>query len=73
VEVSPKSFCFGGGGRAKKRVECKLEKELVDRIDRVAELLKANRTDIVRSACIAYLKNIEIGAKKGVRTGIYDL
>jgi metal-responsive CopG/Arc/MetJ family transcriptional regulator len=45
-------------------VECKLEEELVARIDWVAELLKTSRTDIVRSACIAYLKNIEIGAKK---------
>ena len=43
---------------AKKRVECKLEKELVNRIDRATELLKTNRTDIVRSACIAYMKNI---------------
>jgi metal-responsive CopG/Arc/MetJ family transcriptional regulator len=72
VEVSPKSFCFGGGGRAKKRVECKLEEELVARIDWAAGLLKTNRTDIVRSACIAYLKNTEIGAKKGARTGIYE-
>jgi metal-responsive CopG/Arc/MetJ family transcriptional regulator len=72
VEVNPKSFCFGGGGRAKKRVECKLEEELVDRIDRLAELLKTNRTDIIGSVCIAYLKNIEIGAKKGSRTGIQD-
>jgi len=57
---------------AQKRVECKLEKELVDRIDRIAELLKTNRTDIIRNACIAYLKNIEIGAKKGDRIGIYE-
>jgi metal-responsive CopG/Arc/MetJ family transcriptional regulator len=61
-----------GVREAKKRVECKLEEELVDRIDRVAELLKTNRTDIVRSACIAYLKNTEIGAKKSARTGIYE-
>jgi metal-responsive CopG/Arc/MetJ family transcriptional regulator len=53
-----------GVREAKKRVECKLEEEVVDRIDRVAELLKTNRTDIIKSACIAYLKNIEIGAKK---------
>jgi metal-responsive CopG/Arc/MetJ family transcriptional regulator len=46
-----------GVTEAKKRVECKLEEELVDRIDWVAELLKTNRTDIIRSACIAYLKN----------------
>jgi metal-responsive CopG/Arc/MetJ family transcriptional regulator len=37
-------------------VECKLEEELVDRIDRVAELLKTNRTDIIRSACREFLK-----------------
>lgn len=49
-----------GVRKVKKRVECKLEEELVDRIDRVAELLKTNRTDIIRSACIAYLKSIEI-------------
>ena len=54
---------------AKKRVECKLEEELVDRIDRVAELLRTNRTDVIRSACIAYLKNIEIGARKIVGDG----
>jgi metal-responsive CopG/Arc/MetJ family transcriptional regulator len=59
-------------GRAKKRVECKLEEELVARIDWVAGLLKTNRTDIVRSACIAYLKNTKIGAKKGARTGTYE-
>jgi hypothetical protein len=35
---------------AKKRVECKLEEELVDRIARVAGLLKTNKTDIIRSA-----------------------
>lgn len=56
-----------GVREAKKRVECKLEEELVDRIDRVAKLLKTNRTDIIRSACIAYLKTIEIGANKGAR------
>jgi uncharacterized protein (DUF1778 family) len=50
--------------KAKKRVECKLEEEQVDCIDRVAGLLKANRTDIIRSACTAYLRNTEIGAKK---------
>ena len=55
-----------------KRVECRLDVELVDRIDWVAGLLKTNRTDIVRSACTAYLKNIEIGAKKGARTGTYE-
>ena len=53
-------------------MECKLEEDLVDRIDRVAGLLKTNRTDIVRSACIAYLKNTEIGAKKSARTGICE-
>jgi metal-responsive CopG/Arc/MetJ family transcriptional regulator len=58
--------------KAKKRVECKLEEELVARIDWVAGLLKTNRTDIVRSACTTYLKNIEIGAKKGARTGTYE-
>ena len=36
---------------------------------RVAELLKTNRTDIVRSACIAFLKNMEKGAKKGASVG----
>jgi metal-responsive CopG/Arc/MetJ family transcriptional regulator len=44
-----------------KRVECKFDKELVDRIDRVAALLKTNRTDIIRGACIAYLKDVETG------------
>ena len=58
--------------KAKKRVECKLEDELVDRIDKVAELLKTNRTDIIRSACIAYLKNIKIGARKTTRSGVCD-
>jgi metal-responsive CopG/Arc/MetJ family transcriptional regulator len=53
-------------------VECRLEQELVDRINRVAELLKTNRTDIVRSACIAFLKNTEKGAKKEARVDIYD-
>ncbi|MGD0495424.1 MAG: hypothetical protein ABSB28_05220 [Candidatus Bathyarchaeia archaeon] len=38
-------------------------------IDRVAELLKTNRTDIIRSACIAYLKNMEMGVKKGSKVG----
>jgi metal-responsive CopG/Arc/MetJ family transcriptional regulator len=54
-------------------VECKLEEELVARIDRVAELLKTNRTDIIKSACIAYMKNIEIGSRKSTRSGIQDL
>lgn len=45
-------------------MECKLEEELVDRIDRLAELLKTSRTDIIRSACDTYLKNIEIGSRK---------
>jgi len=54
-----------GVREAKKRVECKLEEELVDRIDRVAEFLKTNRTDIVRSACMAYLKNIEMARAVG--------
>jgi metal-responsive CopG/Arc/MetJ family transcriptional regulator len=48
-----------GWDRAKKRVECKLEEEMVERIDRVAELLKTNRTDIIKSACIAFLKKRE--------------
>ena len=39
---------ISGWGRAKKRAECKLEEELVDRLDTVAELLKTNRTDIIR-------------------------
>jgi len=39
----------------KKRVECKLEEELVDRLDTVAELLKTDRTDIIRTACLTYL------------------
>jgi metal-responsive CopG/Arc/MetJ family transcriptional regulator len=43
----------------KKRVEIKLEEELVDRLDGAAELLKTDRTDITRSACIAFLKNRE--------------
>jgi metal-responsive CopG/Arc/MetJ family transcriptional regulator len=47
----------------KKRVECRLDEEIVDRIDRIAHLLKTNRTDIIRIACIAYLKNTEIAAK----------
>ena len=63
-----------GVTEAKKRVECKLEKELVDRIDRVAELLKTNRTDIIRSACIVYLKNRWIGSRRSTKKGgIYDL
>jgi metal-responsive CopG/Arc/MetJ family transcriptional regulator len=53
-----------GVRKAKKRVECKLEEELIDRIDRVAELLSTSRTDIIRGACIAFLKNKEIGTKK---------
>jgi metal-responsive CopG/Arc/MetJ family transcriptional regulator len=52
-----------GVTEAKKRVECKLEEELVNRIDRVAGLLKSSRTDIIRSACIAYLKNNKTKAK----------
>lgn len=61
-----------GVTEAKKRLECKLEEELIDRIDRVAELLKTNRTDIIRSVCIAYLKNTEKVAKKSARTRIYE-
>jgi hypothetical protein len=53
-------------------VECRLEEELADRIDRVAELLKTNMTDIIKSACIVYLKNVGIGAKKGARTEICE-
>jgi metal-responsive CopG/Arc/MetJ family transcriptional regulator len=44
-------------------VECKLDEELVDRVDRITELLMTNRTDIIRSACIVYLKNNETKAK----------
>ena len=52
----------------KKRVEIKLEEELVDRLDGAAELLKTSRTDITRSACIAFFeKQREIGANKRTR------
>jgi len=47
-----------GVREAKKRVECKLEEELVDRIDRIATLLKTDRTEIIRTACLAYLKSM---------------
>ena len=57
---------------AKKRVECKLKEELVDRIDKLVELLKTNWTNIVIGACISYLENVEIGAEKKTRGGIYD-
>jgi len=40
----------------KKRVECKLEEKLVDRLDQIAALLKTNRTDIIRTACLSYLQ-----------------
>jgi hypothetical protein len=30
------------------------------RIDRIAELLKINRTDIIESTCTAYLKTVEM-------------
>ena len=33
--------------------------------------VKTNMTDIIKSACIAYLKK-EIGAKNGARTRIYE-
>lgn len=56
---------------AKKRVECKLEEELVDRIDKLVELLKTNRTNVVRGTCISCLKNVETGAEK-TRDGIHD-
>jgi metal-responsive CopG/Arc/MetJ family transcriptional regulator len=52
-----------GVREAKKRVECTLDEEIVDRIDRIAHLLKTNRTEIIRSACIAYLKKNEIAAR----------
>ena len=54
-------------------MECKLEEELVDRIDRLAELLKTNRTDIIRNACIAYLKNLGIGSRRSIKGRICDL
>jgi len=41
--------------------------KLVDRLDRVAELRKTNRTNIVRSACIAYLRNTDIAPKRNAR------
>jgi hypothetical protein len=41
---------------------------LVGRIDRIADLLRTNRTHIIRNACIAYLKNMEIGAKKPINS-----
>jgi hypothetical protein len=48
-----------GVRETKKRVECKLEEGPVDRLDRVAGLLKTNRTGFIRGACIAYLKSLE--------------
>ena len=49
-------------------VECKLGEKPVDRSDGAAELLKTNRTDVVKTACIAYLKNMEIESRKAPRS-----
>jgi metal-responsive CopG/Arc/MetJ family transcriptional regulator len=50
---------------AKKRVECKLEEDLVNRLDQTAALLKVNRTEIIRTACLTYLNPNEDETEKG--------
>lgn len=37
--------------RANKRIECKLDKDLVDRLDRAASLLDVTRTELIKTAC----------------------
>jgi len=53
---------------ARLRRECKLEGELVDRLDQTTALLKTGGTDTIKNACIAYLKKSEKGAKIGTMT-----
>ena len=47
----------------RKRVEVKLEEELVERIDHVAGLLDITRTDFIRSACLDSLDSIRTNRK----------
>jgi metal-responsive CopG/Arc/MetJ family transcriptional regulator len=47
----------------KKRVEVRLEEELVNSIDRVAGLLHISRTDFIRSACTESLVSIRTNRK----------
>lgn len=47
----------------KKRVECRLEEDLVDRIDRTAGLLNMTRTDFITQACLAQLGHIRTNRK----------
>ena len=47
----------------KKRVEVRLEEELVNSVDRVAGLLHVTRTDFIRSACLDSLDSIRTNRK----------
>ncbi|MCJ7768630.1 ribbon-helix-helix protein, CopG family [Candidatus Bathyarchaeota archaeon] len=48
---------------SKKRVEVRLEEDLVCRIDRVAGLLGKTRTDIIKFACLESLESIRTSRK----------
>jgi metal-responsive CopG/Arc/MetJ family transcriptional regulator len=39
----------------KKHVHCRFEEDLLDRVDRAAELLSLNRTEFIKLSCKAYL------------------
>ncbi|MGA9388098.1 MAG: hypothetical protein WBV70_04650 [Candidatus Bathyarchaeia archaeon] len=53
-----------GVREAKKRVERKLEEDLVNRLDQTAALLKTNGTEIIRTACLTYLKSMRTNRER---------
>jgi metal-responsive CopG/Arc/MetJ family transcriptional regulator len=48
----------------KKRVHCRFEEDLLDRVDRAAALLGLNRTELIKLSCNAYLSKHDYGKRE---------
>jgi uncharacterized protein (DUF1778 family) len=42
----------------KRRVHCRFEEDLLDRVDRAAALLGLNRTEFIKLSCKSYLRTV---------------